>query len=117
MQKLKTLWESGVCLVLIGCYAYAGSILCTVRNLSKPHTFHQIRHFFSSILPLCHLCFLSKCYRRVRPDSCKRHPEAGPMLYCKRLTTTHRCYQSVQRPTRVILSQPQDNPLVVINST
>lgn len=32
MQKLNTLSETGVCLVVIGCFAYAGGIRCTVRN-------------------------------------------------------------------------------------
>lgn len=32
MQKLNTLSETGVCLVVIGCFAYAGGIRCTVRS-------------------------------------------------------------------------------------
>lgn len=59
MQKLNTLSETGVCLVVIGCFAYAGSIQCTVRkrnfltqyNVSTKIT--ENRHF-PSILPSCH---------------------------------------------------------------
>jgi len=37
MQKLNTLSETGVCLVVIGCFAYAGGIRCTVRNSFLTH--------------------------------------------------------------------------------
>lgn len=37
MQKLNTLSETGVCLVVIGCFAYAGGIRCTVRNCFLSH--------------------------------------------------------------------------------
>lgn len=33
MQKLNTLSETGLCLVVIGCLARAGVIRCTVRKL------------------------------------------------------------------------------------
>lgn len=57
MQKLNTLSERGVCLVVIGCLAYAGGKRCTVRNSFfnslKIRLRTQKRHF-SSIPPFCH---------------------------------------------------------------
>lgn len=43
MQKRNTLSETGVCLVVIGCIAYAGGIRCTVRNCLLTHSNHRLR--------------------------------------------------------------------------
>ncbi len=43
MQKLNTLSETGVCLVMIGCFAYAGGTWCTVRSCFLTHRNHSLR--------------------------------------------------------------------------
>ena len=54
MQKLHTLSETGMCLVVIGCFAYAGGIQCTVRNcfyLTKITCWKKKRHFSNTTFP------------------------------------------------------------------
>lgn len=37
MQKLNTLSEAGICLVVIECFASAGDVWCTVRHCLLTH--------------------------------------------------------------------------------
>lgn len=117
MQKLNTLSDAGICLV-IGCFASAGDVWCTVRHCPFTHKNHtprrSKRHLLSIptlllsgmslgtpkgcfFLPFCFVFYWAQAYHHARLDC------DAPQLMrrCTVLPPTNRCYWSVrahQRP-------------------
>lgn len=85
MQKLHTLSEAGVCLVVVGCFAYAGGIRCTVRSCLELTNTAAWDHLIGTFL--VYYPIFSVCRMPVVPEkhflSGHHNPSLPPRQTCR----------------------------------